>query len=203
MTNAPQSAAVRRKASRDIVVACSAGAFAGLMLGAAYAAVPLYDWFCRTTGFGGTPLVSTTAPAETLERTITVRFDANMAPGLPWKFEPEQNAVKVKIGEVVTAFYTVTNTVARETVGQATYNVTPQQSAPYFNKINCFCFTDQRMAPGEKREMPVVFYIDPAIAKDAEHRSLDTITLSYTFFPVKQPARPVAAVSSDKATSRN
>lgn len=164
-----------------------------MMVGAAYAAVPLYDWFCRSTGFGGTPLVASSAPAETLERTITVRFDANIAPGLPWKFEPEQTAIKAKLGEVVTVFYTVTNSAARETVGQASYNVTPPTTGAYFNKINCFCFTEQTMGPGEKREMPVVFYIDPALAKSAEHDALNTITLSYTFFPVKQPARPVVA----------
>lgn len=191
--NAPYLRTARQRRRRDFYVAGACGVFAGMMVGAAYAAVPLYDWFCRTTGFGGTPLISTSAPAETLERTITVRFDANISAGLPWKFEPEQTAIKVKLGQVVTVFYTVTNSAARETVGQAGYNVTPPTTGAYFHKINCFCFTEQTMGPGEKREMPVVFYIDPALAKSAEHDGLHTITLSYTFFPVKQPSRPVAA----------
>lgn len=181
------------------MVAAACGAFAGLMVGAAYAAVPLYDWFCRTTGFGGKPLIASSAPAETTERSITVRFDANIASGLPWKFEPERTSMQARLGEVVTVYYTVTNSAARETVGQASYNVTPPTTGAYFNKINCFCFTDQTMGPGEKREMPVVFYIDPALAKDAEHNTLSTITLSYTFFPVRQPARPVAQAAPEKS----
>src|SRR5688572_9705601 len=125
---------------RHTRVAAACGIFVALMVGAAYAAVPLYDWFCRTTGFGGTTQVSSAAPGEVLERTITVRFDGNVAPGLPWKFEPEQTSIKVKIGEVFTVFYSVTNLAARETVGQASYNVTPLTVGQYFQKINCFCF---------------------------------------------------------------
>jgi cytochrome c oxidase assembly protein subunit 11 len=173
---------------RDIIVAAACGAFVAVMIGAAYAAVPLYDWFCRTTGFGGTTQVATAAPAQALGRTITVRFDANVAPGLPWRFVPEANAVDVRIGEVLTVNYTVTNLAARETIGQASYNVTPPTTGAYFQKINCFCFTEQHMKPGETREMPVVFYVDPALAKDAEQKGLNTITLSYTYFPVRQAA---------------
>lgn len=163
------------------------------MLGAAYAAVPFYDWFCRTTGFGGTPQVATGRPEQPLGRKITVRFDANVSGGLPWRFEPEQTTIEARIGEVVTVFYTVANLAARETVGQATYNVTPLTVGSYFQKINCFCFTDQRLGPGERREMPVVFYVDPGLAADAEQNDLNTITLSYTFFPVRQPSRPSSA----------
>ena len=186
MTETSQSSA-RTSSRRDIAVAASCGAFVALMVGAAYATVPLYDWFCRTTGFGGTTQVSTAAPDQVLGRTISVRFDANVAPGLPWRFVPEKNIVDVRIGEVLTVNYTVTNLAARETVGQASYNVTPPTTGGYFQKINCFCFTEQAMKPGETREMPVVFYVDPALAKDAEHNGLNTITLSYTYFPVRQP----------------
>src|SRR5262249_55004400 len=151
---------------------------AAVMVGAAYAAVPLYNWFCRTTGFAGTTQVSEKAPDHLLARTVKVRFDANVMPGLPWRFAPEQNEITVHIGEVVTAVYKVTNEVARSTRGQASYNVTPPTVGAYFSKINCFCFTEQAMKPGETREMAVVFYVDPALAKDAEQNDLNTITLS-------------------------
>jgi cytochrome c oxidase assembly protein subunit 11 len=177
---------------RDLIVAGACGVFVAAMVGAAYASVPLYSWFCRTTGFGGTTQVATAAPGEVLGRKITVRFDANVGTGLPWKFAPEQNSVDVRLGEVVTVFYTVTNMAARETTGQASYNVTPPTIGAYFSKINCFCFTEQSMHAGETREMPVVFYIDPALAKDADQDGLNTITLSYTFYPVRERERPVA-----------
>jgi len=184
---------------RDLAVAASCGLFAGMMLGAAYAAVPLYDWFCRVTGFGGTTQVATSGPAEILDRTITVRFDANVAGGLPWKFEPEQTIVKARLGEVVTAMYRMTNLSARDTAGQASYNVTPLSLGAYFHKINCFCFTEQQLKAGERREVPVVFYVDPALVKDSENDALKTITLSYTFYPVRDPApKPVAASGADK-----
>ncbi|MBX6425363.1 MAG: cytochrome c oxidase assembly protein [Variibacter sp.] len=193
----PQQGATRR----DVAVAAACGAFVALMVGASYAAVPFYEWFCRTTGYGGTPQIAESRPAQALERKITVRFDANVGPGLPWKFEPEQTSLDLRIGEVVTVFYTVTNLSARETAGQAAYNVTPLSVGSYFQKINCFCFTEQRLGPGEKREMPVVFYVDPALAKDSEQDGLNTITLSYTFYPMRQPARPVADGASGRTPS--
>jgi cytochrome c oxidase assembly protein subunit 11 len=177
---------------RDLAVAAACGVFVAAMVGAAYAAVPLYNWFCRVTGFAGTTQVATSAPGTVLDRTITVRFDANVIGGLPWKFQPERNAIDVKLGEVVTVNYTVTNQAARQTAGNAAYNVAPLSFGAYFQKINCFCFTEQRMAPGEHREMPVVFYIDPALAQDPDGRNLNSITLSYTFYPLREPARPVA-----------
>jgi cytochrome c oxidase assembly protein subunit 11 len=186
---------------RDLAVAASCGVFVAMMVGAAYAAVPLYDWFCRTTGFGGTTQVSEKAPDFVLDRTVKVRFDSNIAPGLPWKFKPEQNEVTVRIGEVMTVHYKVTNEAARSTLGQASYNVTPPTVGAYFNKINCFCFTEQRMKPGETREMAVVFYVDPSIAKDSEHDTLKSITLSYTFFPVPEKATPVADANDKPAPS--
>ena len=177
---------------RDIIVAASCGVFVAAMVGLAYASVPLYDWFCRATGFGGRTQVATAAPQGVPGRTITVRFDANVTGGLPWRFVPEQNSIDVRIGEVFTVNYVATNLAARETVGQAAYNVAPSTTGAYFQKINCFCFTEQRLAAGEKREMPVVFYVDPALAKDPELDDLNTITLSYSFYAVREPAKPVA-----------
>ena len=159
-------------------MAALCGVFVALMVGAAYAAVPFYNWFCRTTGFNGTTQVATSAPSSApLARTIAVRFDSNVAGGLPWKFEPEQTEIQVRIGEVVTVYYTVTNQSARTTIGQAAYNVAPLTVGSYFQKINCFCFTEQTMAAGEKREMPVVFYVDPKLAADSDNDGLNTITL--------------------------
>jgi cytochrome c oxidase assembly protein subunit 11 len=177
---------------RDKIVAVSCGLFVAVMVGAAYAAVPLYDWFCRVTGFNGTTQVATSAPGTVLDHKITVRFDANTGPGLPWRFEPEQKTIEVRIGEVVTVNYLVVNETARPITASATYNVVPLNMGAYFQKINCFCFTEQTLKPGEKREMPVVFYIDPAIVKDTDGAELNTITLSYTFYPQREPSRPVA-----------
>jgi cytochrome c oxidase assembly protein subunit 11 len=177
---------------RDIMVAAACGVFVAAMVGAAYAAVPLYNWFCRTTGFAGTPQIASAAPGQVLDRKITVRFDANVLGGLPWRFAPEQNSVEVKVGEVVTVSYTVVNEAARETVGIASYNVSPPTVGAYFSKINCFCFTDQRLKAGEKREMTVVFFLDPKLAQDSEQDGLNTITLSYTMYPVRQPEPPRA-----------
>jgi cytochrome c oxidase assembly protein subunit 11 len=187
---------------RDVVVAGACGAFVALMVGAAYAAVPLYDWFCRVTGFNGTTQVATGGPGQILDRMVTVRFDANVGPGLPWKFSPERNEIQARLGEVVTVDYTVTNTVARETHGVAGYNVTPLSWGAYFQKINCFCFTDQTMKPGETRAMTVVFYVDPALANDPDAQGHLSLTLSYTFYPQRAPQRPVAQTGAGTAAGR-
>jgi len=173
---------VPRKKSRDVVVAAICGMVVALMVGASFAAVPFYNWFCRQTGFGGVTQVSEKAPTEVLDRKVTVRFDSNVAPGLPWKFEPEQNEISLRIGEVATVHYKVINEAAREITAQAGYNVSPPQVGAYFAKINCFCFTQQTLAAGETREMTVVFYVDPSIVKDQDQDRLNTITLSYTFY---------------------
>ena len=199
--SASEKASSRRGLTRDATVAAICGFVAVFMVGAAYAAVPFYNWFCRTTGFNGTTQVATSAPsAAPLARKIAVRFDSNVAGGLPWKFEPEQTEIEIKIGEVTTIFYKVTNQSARTTTGQAAYNVAPLTVGSYFEKINCFCFTEQTMAPGETREMPVVFYVDPSIVKDSDNDTLNTITLSYTFYPVRDPvAKPLAASETEKS----
>jgi len=200
MPAASRDTALRSGLTRDALVAAVCALVVVLMIGASYAAVPFYNWFCRATGFNGTTQVATSAPSGApLARTIAIRFDSNVAGGLPWKFAPEQTEIEVKIGEVVTVFYTVTNQSARTTTGQAAYNVAPLTVGAYFSKINCFCFTEQTMAPGEKREMPVVFYVDPSIVNDSENDGLNSITLSYTFYPVRDPAaKPLAAGELDK-----
>jgi cytochrome c oxidase assembly protein subunit 11 len=192
----PQSS---RGLGRDASVAAICGFVVALMVGASYAAVPFYNWFCRATGFNGTTQVATSAPAGSLGRKIAVRFDSNVSGGLPWKFSPEKTEIEVRIGEVVTANYTVTNRSARRTTGQAAYNVAPLTVGAYFEKINCFCFTEQTLAPGETREMPVVFYVDPKLVSDEDNRDIDTITLSYTFYPVRDAdPKPVAAGEADR-----
>lgn len=186
----------QRTRRRELGVALACGACVGLMIGAAFAAVPLYNWFCRTTGFGGTPQIASAAPGAVLDRKITVRFDANVGRGLPWRFEPEVKAIEVRLGEVATVYYTVTNQAARETVGSAAYNVAPPLTGGYFAKINCFCFSEQSLKPGERREMAVVFYVDPALARDPDQDDLNTITLSYTFYPVPARGAPSDATPS-------
>jgi cytochrome c oxidase assembly protein subunit 11 len=177
---------------RDVIVAVSCGLFVAGMVGAAYAAVPLYNWFCRATGFNGTTQIATAAPSGALGRTVTVRFDANVGPGLPWRFEPEQNSIEVRLGEVVTVNYRVINQAARPITASAAYNVTPLNVGAFFQKINCFCFTEQSLKAGETRDLAVVFYVDPSMAKDPDGVDVNTITLSYTFYPQREPSRPVA-----------
>ena len=192
MTTPHHSNASRPLSRRDKAVAVACGLTVATMVGAAYAAVPFYNWFCRVTGFNGTTQISTSAPGAVLDQTVTVRFDANVGPGLPWRFEPEQTSIKVRLGEVVTVYYRAINETAREITASAAYNVTPLTMGAYFQKINCFCFTEQSLKSGETREMPVVFYVDPALAKDPDGEDLNTITLSYTFYPKREPYRPVA-----------
>jgi cytochrome c oxidase assembly protein subunit 11 len=194
--------APQQRSRRDVAVAFACGAFVAMMVGVSFAAVPLYSWFCRTTGFGGTTQVAKAAPVQISGRTITVRFDSNVAPGLPWSFEPERRTVDVRLGEVVTVYYAVRNESARVTRGQAGYNVTPPRTGAYFEKINCFCFTEQTLQPGEKRDMAVVFYVDPKLAGDAEEDTVSNITLSYTFFPVRVPERPVAESANSEKSGR-
>src|SRR5260370_9028949 len=162
----------------------------------AYAAEPLYSWFCETTGFGRIPQGAAVAPAQMSDSEMAVRFDANVGAGLPWRFEPERTSIEVGLGEVVTVFYKVTNLSERETAGQAAYNVAPPTAGAYFTKINCFCFTEQRLAPREKREMAVVFYVDPVLLQDSQQADPTTIPPSYTFFPPPLPPPPLGTRAS-------
>jgi cytochrome c oxidase assembly protein subunit 11 len=185
-------AAPRKSLRRDTLIAGACGAVVAGMVGLSFAAVPLYNMFCRATGFAGTTQVSRIAPKNMLARQLTIRFDSNVMPGLPWKFTPEQNSIVVHIGEVVTVHYKVINEAARTITAQASYNVTPTTVGAYFDKINCFCFTQQTMKPGETREMTVVFYVNPKIVEDRDQDPLNTITLSYTFYRLPESERPVA-----------
>ena len=152
------------------------------MAGLAWASVPLYDLFCRVTGYGGTTQVAEATSDKVLDQTITVRFDASLNGDMPWEFRPVETTMQVKIGETALAFYEAYNPTDRTIAGTASYNVAPFSVGGYFAKIDCFCFTEQVLRPGERVTMPVTFYIDPEIVEDAETAGLSTITLSYTFF---------------------
>ncbi|MBA1158330.1 cytochrome c oxidase assembly protein [Microvirga mediterraneensis] len=181
-----------RKMNRT-AFAC-AGVVVG-MVGLAYASVPLYDLFCKVTGFGGTPIIRDANGSEVMDRTIAVRFDSNVAPGLNWRFSPEKPEVKVKLGETTTVYYKVTNTGDKPSTGIATYNVQPDLAGTYFSKLECFCFTEQTLQPGETLESAVVFYVDPRLVQDSDVKDLTSLTLSYTYFPSKG-GKPVAEVTS-------
>ena len=152
------------------------------MVGLAYAAVPLYDLFCRVTGYGGTTQVATANSAAVSDRLITVRFNADVARGMPWRFQPVQREISLRVGETGLAFYRAVNETDQRIVGTATYNVTPQKAGLYFAKLDCFCFTEQVLEPGQSADMPVQFFVDPEIADDRNLDDVTTITLSYTFF---------------------
>jgi cytochrome c oxidase assembly protein subunit 11 len=157
------------------------GVIAG-MLGLTAASVPLYRLFCQVTGYGGTTQRAEQAPDQISDRTIKVRFNAEVAQGIPWSFEPEQREIEIRIGEQQLAFYRARNNGERPIVGTATFNVTPNKAGSYFSKIDCFCFTEQVLQPGESADLPVSFFVDPAILDDPETQDVRSITLSYTFF---------------------
>lgn len=190
------AAAAMGARNRHVALVCAAIAFG--MVGAAYAAVPLYDLFCRVTGYGGTTQRAERPADTTLSRTMTVRFDANVGGGLQWEFTPVSDPQTLPIGENGLAFYKVTNTSNRPIVGTATYNVTPEQAGGYFNKLACFCFTEQRLEPGESMEMPVSYFVDPEIVKDPDAKRLNAITLSYTFYEVTKPAATASGAAKVK-----
>jgi len=169
---------------RHGVIALACAAFVAGMVGMSYAAVPLYQIFCQVTGYGGTTQRVEQYSDTVLDRTITVRFDANTAAGLPWEFEPVQRDITMKIGETMQVAYRAKNLFGKATAGRSSFNVTPQFAGAYFMKVECFCFTDTELAPGEEMEMPVVFYIDPAIVDLPEMKNNNTLTLSYTFYPI-------------------
>ena len=177
----------RAPSRRHRVTALWCAALVAAMVGAAYASVPLYRLFCQVTGFDGTPRIASAPSTQVLDKTVDIRFDANVAPGLAWRFEPVHTTMQVRIGENTLAFYRATNLSDRPLRGTATYNVLPEQTAPFFNKLECFCFKEQLLQPGETLEMPVSFFIDPQIVGDKDARAVTHITLSYTFYPVAPP----------------
>jgi cytochrome c oxidase assembly protein subunit 11 len=172
-------------------VALMASSVAVAMVGLAYASVPLYRIFCQATGFGGTTQRADAAPAQASDKTIKVRFDANTAATLGWAFNPEQLEMTVKLGEQALAHYRARNLGDKPMTGTATFNVTPEAAGAYFNKIECFCFTEQTLKPGESADLPVSYFVDPAIADDPDAASIDAITLSYTFYPAARQ-KPVS-----------
>lgn len=167
------------------------------MVCVSFAAVPLYRIFCQVTGYGGTTQRAAAAPDRTLDRTIIVRFDGNVS-GLPWSFRPESPQIKLKLGETALVNFVAENTGGFATKGTATFNVQPSIAGVYFNKIECFCFTEQELRPGEEIVMPVQFFVSPDFADDRELASTRTITLSYTFFPVAGEGQPVARANGDE-----
>lgn len=170
---------------RNIRVAAIALTGAAVMVGAAFALVPYYDAFCRAIGIGGDPQIVAENTTQAIDRPITVRFDANTDPQLAWRFKPSQPSVTAKLGETVVVHYTATNIGDQPSTGTATFNVTPDKIGQYFNKIECFCFQEQTLAPGQTVEMGVTFYVDPELARDEHTEEVKTITLSYTFFRSK------------------
>lgn len=152
------------------------------MIGMSYAAVPLYDLFCRVTGFGGTTQVASAPSAKTADRVMKIRFDASLSNTMPWNFQPVQREMSLQVGKTGIAFYRAENQSKQTVVGTATFNVTPLKAGIYFSKIDCFCFKEQRLKSGEKVDMPVTFFVGPEIMKDRNLDDVDTITLSYTFF---------------------
>lgn len=185
MTDAP--------APRHVAVALACAALVAAMVGMSYAAVPLYDMFCKATGYGGTTQVAKVGPAGTLDRVMKVRFDGNASPGLGWAFAPVENEVSVRIGETKLALFKAKNVSDRTITGTASYNVAPDSMGAYFSKIQCFCFTEQTLKPGEEIDMPVVFFVDPSLADNHELDGLTQMTLSYTFYPSKGPKSASAA----------
>ena len=153
----------------------------------AWASVPFYDWFCRVTGFGGVTGVSDLAPENVLEQTMTVRFDGSLNNHMPWEFKPVVREMEIRIGETGLAFFEAYNPTDRPVAGSASYNVTPYQAGGFFNKIQCFCFEEQVLKPGERVQMPVTFYVDPEIVDDRDGKYIHTITLSYTFYEIDLP----------------
>ena len=185
-------------ARKNRIVAASLVVVAGSMVGLAFASAPLYRLFCQVTGYAGTPQRAAAGADRMLDREIMVRLDGNVA-GLPWEFQPEARQVRVKLGETALVNFLAENTSKAATIGTATFNVQPDTAGVYFNKIECFCFTEQKLQPGERAELPVQFFVSPDMADDRELKGIRTITLSYTFFPVAGEGQPVAQAADDES----
>jgi cytochrome c oxidase assembly protein subunit 11 len=177
-------------------------AFVAFMVGLSFAAVPLYQMFCSATGYAGTPQRAESVPGKMFPETVTVRFDANVAPGLPWSFQPAQPELTLHVGENQLASFRASNHSNETVTGAAVFNVSPDLMGQYFTKIQCFCFTEQTLKPGETIEMPVSFFIDPAVLSDRDAKTVRDMTLSYTFFKVQNPAsQPVANLAPGRANA--
>jgi cytochrome c oxidase assembly protein subunit 11 len=206
MTHNPPPAVLDRRHRR---VAMWSACVVALMVGASFAAVPLYSYLCRVTNFDGTPRRAAQPSPVILDKTLTIRFDANVAPGFPWRFEPVDATRSVRIGETNLAFYRATNLSKSALRGTATFNVFPEQSAAFFDKLECFCFKEQELGPGASMEFPVSFFVDPRIVHDRDAQGVTNITLSYTFYPVAgakpglaEQAEPRVPRSQPPATSK-
>ncbi|PUB16302.1 cytochrome c oxidase assembly protein [Yoonia sediminilitoris] len=183
---------------RTVVQTCAVVVTMGAL---AWASVPFYDWFCRVTGFGGATNVAEAGSDVILDQTIKIRFDASLERDMPWTFKPEVREMEIRIGETGLAFYEAHNPLDVPIAGQASYNVTPYEAGGFFDKIECFCFTEQVLQPGQTMLMPVSFFVDPAIVDDREGQYVHTITLSYTFYQIDVPEEEIqAALSSDVLT---
>lgn len=193
-----QKPQTQQRDRKGVVALALAGLVAG-MVGLSFAAVPLYRMFCQATGYGGVTQRADAAPTDILDRTVIVRFDANVDPKLPWKFVPEQRSVEIRIGESGLAFFKATNLSDKPVTGTAGFNVAPQSAGLYFNKIQCFCFTEQKLAPGQSIDMPVTFFVDPKFAEDESTKNIPEITLSYTFYRNDDPS-DVAVAPRDGAS---
>ena len=192
MTNGQQQDPAAKASNRKVVMVCLAAL--AVMTGVTAASPALYRIFCQVTGYNGTTQRAEKAPGRVLEQTVTIRFDGNVSPNLPWKFEPVQHTMDVKIGESALAFFRATNTSDKPLTGSAAFNVAPDTAGIYFNKIQCFCFKEQTLQPGQTVEMPVTFFIDPKMVEDRDTANISVITLSYVFYPVaKTAATPVSA----------
>ncbi|WP_094462307.1 cytochrome c oxidase assembly protein [Pannonibacter phragmitetus] len=203
MNSDPNGTDTHRRDARNRKVAFVCASIFFAMVGASFAAVPLYELFCQVTGFGGTTQRAESESGTVIDRKITVRFDGNINGALPWSFKPQQRSVTLRMGETMQVAYEAHNTSSDVTTGTSVFNVTPFEAGAYFNKMQCFCFTEQALAAGEGVEMPVVFFVDPAMDEDPDLKHVKEITLSYTFYPVQHPVKPVAARPADPAAESN
>ena len=191
----------RQGQKRHNIVGLSLAGLVAAMVGLSFAAVPLYQMFCQVTGYGGTPQRVEQASDRVLDRTVRVRFDANVAPGLPWTFQPVERVIEVKLGETALTFFKATNNSNDPVTGTSGFNVSPEITGSYFKKIECFCFQEQTLAPGASIEMPVTFFVDPVLAEDEDTKNIAEITLSYTFYRTDKEPGVAAAQGGVKSGS--
>lgn len=204
MSNARHSESQRSGLSKNGKTAMIVSGVVVSMVGLSFAAVPLYDAFCRVTGWGGTTQRAEAAPSQTLAREVTVRFDATVGRGLAWRFEPQEPSQTLHVGQTGLTFYEAENLSDKPIVGRATFNVSPAKAGLFFSKIECFCFTEQLLQPGEKVLMPVTYFVDPGLADDINMDDVQTITLSYTFFPYDgAPLTTAAMVGTGAGTGED